>query len=158
MGHQICICDYEHENAQELVNIYFNTIHRINTQHYTEVQVDAWAPKSNLNIEKWTKKFSVIQPLVAFVQEKIVGFAGLEGNGHIDCFYCHHNWIGQGIGSALMKEITKRAKVKQIHRLFAEVSITAKPFFEKHGFIVLCKQNDCKGVKITNYKMEKLVN
>ena len=36
---------------------------------------------------------------------QIVGFAEFEPNGHIDCFYCHHEWIGKGIISALMKEI-----------------------------------------------------
>ncbi|MHB1949598.1 MAG: GNAT family N-acetyltransferase [Gammaproteobacteria bacterium] len=43
--------------------------------------------------------------MVAVMDDKIVGFAELEDNGHIDCFYCHHEYQGCGVGSALMREI-----------------------------------------------------
>ena len=89
----------------------------------------------------------------------IVGFAEFELDGHIDCFYCHHQWIGSGIGSALMNAIYERANQKKILRIFAEVSITARPFFEKQGFIITKEQTVViKGVQLTNYKMEKNFN
>jgi putative acetyltransferase len=62
--------------------------------------------------------------------DEIVEFAEFEPNGHIDCFYCHHEWIGKGVVTALMKEILQRAKNSHIHLIFAEVSITAKPFLK----------------------------
>lgn len=42
-------------------------------------------------------------------------------------------------------------------RVFAEVSITAKPFFEAKGFKVVKQQIvDIKGVKLTNFIMENI--
>lgn len=52
--------------------------------------------------------------------------------------------------------IFRRANNSDIDRIFSEVSITAKPFFEKQRFIVLSEQTILrKGVELTNYKMEK---
>lgn len=159
MRKEISVRDYDHpDDVQALANIYFNTIHKINIQHYTEEQVDVWAPTSSLETEGWAKKFSVTKPIVAIVGGEIVGFAEFEPNGHIDCFYCHHEWIGKGVGSALMKEILQRAKNRHIHLIFAEVSITARPFFEKWGFRIVTQQTIFrKGVELTNFKMERVV-
>lgn len=103
-----------------------------------------------------TKKFSKTQPLVAVIGQEIVGFAEFEPNGHIDCFYCHHEWIGRGIGSALMHKIYTEAKQQNINCIFAEASITSKPFFERQGFSTICEQTVFKNqVQLINYKMEK---
>lgn len=159
MKKELSIRDYRPEDVQALANIFYNTIHQINIQHYTKEQVDVWAPKSSVeNTEGWAKKFPRTKPIIATVGDEIVGFAEFEPNGHIDCFYCHHEWIGKGVGSALMKEIFHRAKNNHIHHIFSEVSITAKPFFEKHGFKVVTEQTIVrKGVELTNFKMERTV-
>ena len=156
MPTEILIRNYRSKDTQALANIFFNTIHRINIKHYTQEQVDVWAPKSSLEGEGWAKKFLRTNPIVAVVGDKVVGFAEFEPNGHIDCFYCHHEWIGKGVGSTLMNEILIRAKNSNIDLIFSEVSITAKPFFEKQGFIVLTEQKIVrKGIELTNYKMER---
>ena len=158
MNAAISIRDYQSEDVQALASIYYNTIHRINIQHYTKEQVDVWAPATSLETEGWAKKFSRTKPIIATAGDEIVGFAEFEPNGHIDCFYCHHEWIRKSIGSALMKEILLRAKNSHIHLIFAEVSITAKPFFEKWGFNVVTQQTIVRmGVELTNFKMERTV-
>lgn len=150
--------EYKPEDVQALANIYYNTIHQINIQHYTDEQVEAWAPQASLETQGWKKKFEKSQPLVALIGETVVGFAEFEPNGHIDCFYTHHEHIGCGIGSALMAAIFNRAAHKKIRRIFVEASITAKPFFEKQGFTVIEEQQvDIHGIKLTNYKMEKII-
>lgn len=159
MKQEITIRSYRPEDVQDLANIYYNTIHRINIKHYTEEQVDVWAPKSSLETEGWAKKFLKTKPIVALAGEEAVGFAEFEPNGHIDCFYVHHEWIGKGVGAALMSEIFARAQSQNIDRIFVEVSITAKPFFEKQGFITLSEQTVfIKEVGLTNYKMERKIN
>lgn len=158
MKAEISIRDYQPEDVQALVNIFYNTVHRINIQHYTEQQVDVWAPATSLETEGWAKKFLRTKPVVATVNDEIVGFAEFEPNGHIDCFYCHHEWVWKGVGSELMKEILQRAQNDHIHLIFSEVSITAKPFFEKWGFKVVTEQTIVrKGVELTNFKMERTV-
>lgn len=147
---------YKPEDSQDLADIYYNTIHQINIQHYTEEQVKAWAPKDALESSGWGEKFEKTKPLVAVIGEIIVGFVEFEPNGHIDCFYCHHKYIGCGVGSTLMESLYEIAIQKEIKRIFAEVSITARPFFEKQGFTVTEEQTVVlRGVKFINYKMEK---
>jgi putative acetyltransferase len=58
-----------------------------------------------------------------------------------------------------MNAIYEKAKQKGILRIFVEVSITALPFFEKHGFTTTKEQTVVlEGVQLTNYKMEKNFN
>ena len=52
MKKKIAVRDYRPEDVQTLANIFFNTIHKINIQHYTEEQVDVWAPTSSLEVGK----------------------------------------------------------------------------------------------------------
>jgi len=155
MKSTIKIRKYYLEDAKALMDIFFNTIHKVNIKDYTQAQVDAWAPEEKYKIEDWEKRFSRTNPIIATIDDKIVGFAEFENNGHIDCFYCHHEWINKGVGSALMDEIFYRAKNNNITKIFVESSITAKPFFEKKGFVVLSEQKIIrKGVELSNYKME----
>lgn len=153
---KIVIRNYRLEDAKVLMDIFYNTIHKVNIKDYTLEQVDVWAPKETLIINDWQNRFSRTNPIVALVDEKIVGFAEFEKNGYIDCFYCHHEWIGKGVGGSLMEEIFMRAKKNKIKIIFVDVSVTAKPFFEKIGFRVISEQRIIrKGVELTNYAMEK---
>lgn len=155
MTTEIIIRDYTPDDAQQLANIYYYTIHNINIRDYSEDQVNAWAPSSSLELTGWKKKWNTITPMVALINNKIVGFTEFETNGHIDCFYVHHEYQGLGIGSSLMNEIFNRATDLNLKRVFSEVSITAKPFFESKGFYVVQQQNvEIRGVKLTNFIME----
>lgn len=55
-----------------------------------------------------------------------------------------------------MAAILTEAGRRHVPRLFAEVSITARPFFERHGFVVLTEQQVLvREVALTNYRMER---
>jgi len=155
MTTKIIIRQYIADDAQHLASIYYNTIHNINVKDYSEDQVNAWAPDSPLELTGWKKKWETITPLVALINNKIVGFTEFESNGHIDCFYVHHEYQGVGVGSALMNEVFKTARDLNLKRVFAEVSITAKPFFLSKGFKVVRQQVvGIRGVELTNFIME----
>lgn len=156
MHSSITVRKYQTGDDEFLAEIYYNTIHTVNREHYTQEQLDVWAPKSSLSRERWAKKFLRTNPFVALMGDQIVGFAEFEENGHIDCFYCHHLFQGKGVGKALMEAIVSEALKKGIRRIFAEVSITAKPFFEKQGFITIKEQTvTLNSIPLTNYVMER---
>lgn len=156
---KISIRAYKKEDASFLAAIFFNTIHNINAKDYSPEQINAWAPPSSLEAEGWMEKWQNHPPIVAIMDHKIVGFAELENNGHIDCFYCHHEYQGCGVGNALMKAVEDKARPIKIHKLFAEVSITARAFFEAKGFKVVKAQTvNIRGVSLTNFVMEKILN
>jgi putative acetyltransferase len=63
------------------------------------------------------------------------------------------------VGSALLNEVGNSARQNKLNKLFAEVSITARPFFEKKGFIVKKQQSVVvREVELTNFVMEKLLS
>jgi len=156
---KIKIRQYKPDDAKSLALIYYHTIHNINIQDYTEEQVNAWAPYDSVeDYSGWQRKLAKVKPFVAVIDELPVGFAEFEEYGHIDCFYVHHEWNGKGIGSKLMAAIFEKAAVQNISRIFSEVSITAKPFFEAKGFKTVKEQTvTLRGVEMTNFVMEKML-
>lgn len=157
MKNTIRVRRYQDGDAKYIAHIYYNTIHTVNAKDYTKEQLDAWAPWSSVeDYSGWREKLDKIKPFVALIENTIVGFAEFESNGHIDCFYVHHEYQGAGVGSALMHEIEKESVTKSISRIYAEVSITAKPFFEAKGFKVVKQQTVLmRGVELINFVMEK---
>ncbi|MFP3335411.1 GNAT family N-acetyltransferase, partial [Pseudomonas sp. SIMBA_064] len=77
--------------------------------------------------------------LVAIIDHKIVGFCSLD-NGNIDLLFVHQNYLRQGIALKLYTQIEQVSRQKGKTRLTADVSKTAKPFFERVGFKVLKEQ------------------
>jgi len=159
MNSKIIIRQYTCKDAQDLAKIYFHTIHKVNSQDYSEEQINAWAPSSSLETKGWKKKWENLIPIVAQLDDVVVGFVELESNGHIDCFYVHHEYQRCGVGSLLMNEVFNKAKTSKLKRVYAEVSITAKPFLESKGFNVVKQQNvNIRGIELTNFVMEKNIS
>ena len=146
---------YDIRDTQQIVKLFYDTVHEVNIRDYTQAQVEAWAP-ADMDIERWTKSLSSKFTFVAEEGEKIAGFGELEPSGHIDRFYCHQDFQRQGVGRLILKQIESKAQELGINKLFTEASITARPFFESQGFIVVRKQEvERRGQKLINFAMEK---
>ena len=159
MTQKITTRKYNLNDARALAEIYNRTIHKVNIRDYSEKQLNAWAPSSSLEpdgLEYWKKKWVKVVPIVALQGDNVVGFTEFETNGHIDCFFVHHAFQGVGVGTTLMNAIEQEAKEKNIHLVYAQVSITAKPFFSKKGFkIVKQKVDVIRGCELICYVMQK---
>ncbi|MFS1859781.1 GNAT family N-acetyltransferase [Vibrio lentus] len=151
------IRNYQPNDNKALWEIYFHTVRNINVRDYSQEQVEAWAP-SHFDSELWQKCLHRIQPFVAELDGCVVGYTDLQPNGLIDHFFCHHEYQGKGVGRALMEHVFQIGSVRGVPRYFSEVSITARPFYEHLGFTVVNEQEvEMRGVKLTNYVMEKVV-
>jgi putative acetyltransferase len=140
-----------------IARLFFNTIRRVNSRDYTPAQIQAWAP-TIYNNEYWTQRFLKRRALVAEDGGIILGFAEYEPDGHIDCFYVHHEHQRRGVGMTLMQRIESDLQQLNVHRLHAEVSITARPFFAGRGFAVVEERNAVyQDVLIKLYLMEKYI-
>ncbi|HDN27990.1 MAG TPA: GNAT family N-acetyltransferase [Thioploca sp.] len=133
------IRDYKPSDIEEISSLYYNTVHLVNAKDYSESQINAWAP-SIYEKSFWARHFKKYRVFVAETDGMIIGFAEFELTGHIDCFYVHHNWQRKGIGTSLIKRIEVAAQNKHVEQLFADVSITAKPFFKRQGFTAVREQ------------------
>lgn len=51
---------YVVEDVQSLANIYYNTIHQINSRDYNQQQVDVWAPETSKEVARWLKKAKIL--------------------------------------------------------------------------------------------------
>lgn len=151
------IRNYQTSDAKALWEIYFHTVRNVNVRDYSQQQVEAWAP-SSFDSELWQKRMNELLPFVAELDGCVVGYTDLQPNGLIDHFFCHHECQGKGVGRALMEHVLAVGRVRGASRYFSEVSITARPFYEHLGFKVVNEQEvEMRGVKLTNYVMEKVV-
>lgn len=138
-----------------LRELFYNTVHNVNQRDYTVEQLEAWAPQ-RYDANVWAARLAQSEPFVALNNEEIVGFADVQTDGYIDFFFCHQAYQGKGVGKALMKHLLKTGKRYGVKRFYADVSITAKPFFQHYGFEVLRQQQkEVRGVVLTNFLMEK---
>ncbi|MEO1593213.1 MAG: GNAT family N-acetyltransferase [Cyanobacteria bacterium J06632_22] len=146
---------FQPQDAGAIAQLFHDTVRTINRQHYSQPQVEAWDPE-NIHFRDWVAVCSGRYTAIAEVDGEIAGFGELEANGHIDCFYCHQDYQGQGVGRRLYQALEDEAKVLGLSRLFVEASITAHPFFERMGFAMLKEQQVLhRGQAFVNYIMEK---
>lgn len=149
------IRNYQIADTQQIVELFYDSVHQINIRDYTKAQVDAWAP-ADIDLEIWIKSLSSKLTFVAEEGDIIAGFGELETNGHIDRFYCHKDFQRKKVGTQILECLEAKAKDLGINKIFTEASITAKPFFERHKFIAIKKQEvERRGKKFINFAMEK---
>jgi putative acetyltransferase len=99
------------------------------------------------------------QTLVAEEGGEGVGFAELEGDGHLDMLYLRKDAVGRGVGQRLYRAVEREARGRGLNRIFTEASTTARPFFEGQGVRVLREQTVLRGdVPMANFAMEKLLS
>ncbi len=152
----VTIRNYLDGDAPGLWKIFYNTIRNVNIRDYSQAEVEAWASDTQ-DPTLWEKRMKGINPFVAEIDGVAVGYTDLQASGLIDHFFCHHEYQRQGVGGALMEHIFTTGKTKGISRYYSEVSKTAKPFYKRFGFSVVCEQTlNVGGLKLTNYLMEKI--
>ncbi|WGV97927.1 GNAT family N-acetyltransferase [Vibrio sp. YMD68] len=150
----IVIREYKDSDASALFEIVFNTVRVINRRDYSQAQVEAWAPYSQ-EPANWKQRMKSLAPFVAVMDDVVVGYADLQPCGLIDHFFCHHEYQGQGVGKALMAYVLAVGEQRGVRRYYSNVSITARPFYERFGFMVIQEQwVDMRGQKLKNFVME----
>ena len=135
--------------------LFYDTIHQINCRDYTKQQIEAWAPFT-YDKNNWHKRIHSNDTYVVIKDGQIVGYSELKSDGYIDHFFCHYQFQGQGIGDLLMKNIHNLVAARKINRLYTHASITARPFFERYGFILEKSQQVLiRGQLLTNFVLSK---
>lgn len=149
--------DYRPSDTSEIQALFYNTVQQVNSRDYNPQQIEVWSSTAQ-QTEFWTTRLVSSFVYVAEQDGKIIGFANLEPSGHLDCFYCHHQYQGLGVGTALLSQIEQIAAATNMTRLFTEASITAQPFFQRRGFHVVRSQDvERQGVRFRQFVMEKVL-
>lgn len=159
---------YELRDAPLLLDLFRDTIRRVNSKDYSPAQIAAWA-SDEIDPEAWANRFTgrlVLVAVSAIPESKLPdskptprfrlgGFCDLEPSGHLDRFYVSADCQGLGIGRLLFEHLQAEIRDWPIDRIWTEASITARPFFERIGFELIRPQTVlCRGVEFLNYQMQ----
>jgi len=141
-----------------LKELFQNTVLAVNSKDYSQAEVEDWASCGDdlSNIEEMIKTHYFI--VAVNQQSQIVGFSSITPQGYLHSMFVHKDFQGEGIATMLLEEIERYAITAGITRITSEVSLTARPFFEKKGYAVEKEQKrKANQLSLTNFLMAKEV-
>lgn len=146
------------QDIPALQELFRNTVLYVNSKDYTQEEVADWASCGS-SMEHWKELLAKHHFIVALdAQGKIIGFSSMNAEGYMHAMFVHKDRQGKGVATRLLAEVEKMAREYEVQRIWAEVSITAKPFFEKHGYRIIKEQKaKANRLYLTNYVMEKTI-
>ena len=140
----------------ELKDLFQDTVLVINGRDYSQEEVEDWASCGDA-LSEIGEMIETHYFIVAVNQlSQIVGFSSITSQGYLHSMFVHKDFQSEGIATLLLKEIERHAIATGIIRITSEVSITARPFFEKWGYTVEVEQKRrANQLCLTNYWMAK---
>lgn len=177
---------YRPADCAALAALFYDTVHTVNAKDYTNAQLDAWAD-GNVDLDTWNASFLSHTTYVAVLphenkdeardgdghdehgsyidrdesyhgddmEERIIGFGDMDASGYLDRLYVHKDYQGRGVATAICDRLEQEI---QTDAFSTHASITARPFFEKRGYVVIKEQQVLrKGVRLKNYVMRKRI-
>ena len=151
MGESMQIRRYRTEDAAETAALFYETVHTVNAADYTPEQLDAWAPRDR-DLDGWNASLAANYAVVAVRDGAVVGFGDMSEAGYLDRLYVRAGHTGQGIGTAVCACLEDAVRGD----IVTHASVTARPFFEKRGYVAVRDQQvERRGVLLTNFVMKK---
>ncbi|KIO53662.1 GNAT family N-acetyltransferase [Flavobacterium hibernum] len=142
-------------DLKEMQELYIETIKHVCKNDYNSAQIEAWISGVK-NKDRWLEVINTQFVLLAIIENQIAGFGTLKDANYIDFFYIHKDFQRLGIADKILTALETEAKNHNSKIITSDISITAKPFFEKKGFVAKAEQRNIRlGVELINYKMEK---
>jgi len=151
----LTIRQFRDGDEDALWRVFASAIRGVASGDYTPEQIEAWAPAEG-DRAAWRDRVRALAPFVAERAGQIVGYADVQPSGYIDHFFVAADAMHQGVGARLMQEIHAAATARRIDSLFADVSVTAQPFFARWGFALEDPGIvSVRGVAMENCRMRK---
>jgi len=148
---QMFIREYQTSDCIEITELFYNTVHTVNAKDYTKEQLDVWAT-GQVDLKAWNQLLQEHFSIVAVDNDIIVGFGDIDETGYLDHLFVHADYQGKGIATAICDQLEHAVQGD----ITTHASITAKPFFEKRGYMAVKQQQvERQGVFLTNYVMKK---
>lgn len=147
--------EYRSGDCASLAGLFFHTVHTVNSKDYSADQLDAWAT-GNVDTAAWNDSFLKHTTIVAEIHGIITGFGEMDQSGYLDKLYIHKDYQGKGIAAAIVNELEQQTMQRGTFSFTTHASITARPFFEKQGYLVVRENQVIRsGIRLTNFIMEK---
>lgn len=120
-----------------IARLHRQTIRSVNSKDYPEDMIQVWSARTNA--QRFRSNSDTCKRWVAVDNNKIVGFCEHGLNGEFWGLYVHKDYIGKGIGSRLLKTAEKSLQKNGCKKVTIQSTLTAKNFYEKHGYKVIKK-------------------
>lgn len=151
----MAVRDYERDDLRAIVAVFQRSVREIARRDYSRAQVAVWAPEP-ADFGAWEKRLATGAVFVSRREDKLAGFARIDATGEVDLLYVDPHFQRQGVATELLGSLVAWAEQNSVARLAANVSITARPFFERAGFRLLRSQTvERNGVTLDNFRMER---
>ena len=140
----------------QMRELFRSTVLCVNSRDYTDEECKDWASCGD-STEHWKDLLSEKDYFAALDGVgNIIGFSSMNAGGHLHSLFVHKDWQGKGVDTMLLSEAERLAMEYGAEKITSEVSITARPFFEKHGYKMVKEQKaKANRMYLTNYVMEK---
>jgi putative acetyltransferase len=142
-------------DTEELGEVFRRSVREVASRDYRRAQIEAWvlAPGET---PAWAERMQNRITFVAEETDRLIGFIQYEPPDHIDMTYVHPERQRMGVASALLAALESEATKRGVKLLNVEASVTSRPFFERHGYVVLTPQIvQARGQDFLNYRMSK---
>ncbi|MGO4586738.1 GNAT family N-acetyltransferase [Arthrobacter sp. 2RAF6] len=147
---------YRRDDANQTLAIFLDAVTVTASADYSPEQIAAWSRPEQRNAPEWDQGMHDRDSYVAIIDGEIAGFSDVSTEGYIHMMFVSPRHSRRGIATALLNSLETRAREAATDRLSATVSITARPFFERHGFEVVAEQHPVMaGVQMANFHMTK---
>ena len=87
------IREYKPTDCEQMAELFYNTVHSVNSKDYTEEELNAWAT-GRVDLQEWTQSFLKHKTVVVIENDEIVGFGDIDDSGYLDRLYVHKDYQG----------------------------------------------------------------
>ena len=153
--HAVVIRSYGEADAADTLAVFLAAVTETAAADYSPEQVRAWARPETRDLTTWHASMQGRNSYVAIVDGALAGFSDVGPEGYIDMLFVAPRHQRRGVARQLVAYGEAHARRAQLAGLTANVSITARPFFERYGFTAEAEQQPVMaGVQLTNYRMK----
>lgn len=145
------------EDLPRIRELFRQTVCTVNRRDYTPEEVADWASCAD-DDAKWRRWMAIYHVFVATDGPgDLRGYTAVSDTGALHALFVHPDCQGQGIASRLLERAEATAYAAGALHIVSEVSLTARPFFERRGYrTVERKRRKARNLMLTNFRMEKL--
>ncbi len=144
------------EDISVLQTLFRETVLHVNARDYTREEVEDWVScgESAEHMKELLARNDYVAALNE--QDEIIGFSSMNTEGYLHSLFVHKDYQRVGVGSLLLSAVEKKAREYGVSEITSEVSLTARPFFEKRGYeVVKVQKRRANRLELTNFVMRK---
>jgi putative acetyltransferase len=117
---------YTAGDAQATSVIFLRAVRETARAHYSPEQVEAWAANYG-DLDSWAAARAAAHTQLAIIDGHVAGFTDLDDHGYIDMLFVDPDFGRHGVALA---------RQRGVPALTTFASLTSRPVFERHGFVI----------------------